>query len=602
MTQKVYEHAFPERLSKKDFFTGEYRSNAIATVTTRREGVIRDVLVDVGDSVQAGQVLATLLAPGVDKESEAKVREIDTTINAKSAILQETRSLSDARIAEQMQKIREKEATLGRTRENYAIRLQQIVSLIEDTGINEDRSLSRTAQDTEVERSNLAVLKSNLEQARFARDAKLAERDTDISQQKRLLDNALDESLRTITPFVYIGNLSGLDYDHIDPDTARYLGNRNTDIRNTFFNLWASYTKDRPFLDPDSSAERFIVLTRSLVDALKNTVTSSSITSGEIQSAVASVNTEIETTLTMQDRYHDAISARDSLEATESEKIRNIEVAIEKQQAVITLKEQTESASASGRDKTITNLKLEREKLESEETLQLEKLEEEIKTLRSGLETLRVSETKNIVSLESEIRMARATRDSVSVQAEDLSIVAPFSGVISARGVNPGDMISPSMDAFKLTDVDTTLRRISGSEVYFLVPELFQSDIEDGAIVRMYTPNNPATSWTGSVYRRSQEIDSQTRTFSAQASINTPVSLAHGTTVRVELETLENQFRIPSSAIYERDGRIIVYYQKDNGKLGVRDVNLVSEDSEFSVVSGDINETLPVITTPIFVK
>ena len=45
-----------------------------------------------------------------------------------------------------------------------------------------------------------------------------------------------------------------------------------------------------------------------------------------------------------------------------------------------------------------------------------------------------------------------------------------------------------------------------------------------------------------------------------------------------------------------------MYYKKDNGKLGVQDINIISDDGEFSLVTGDFDESLKLVTTPIFVK
>jgi hypothetical protein len=45
-----------------------------------------------------------------------------------------------------------------------------------------------------------------------------------------------------------------------------------------------------------------------------------------------------------------------------------------------------------------------------------------------------------------------------------------------------------------------------------------------------------------------------------------------------------------------------VYYKKDNGKLGIQDIIIISEDGEFSLVSWDFDTSLKVVTTPIFVK
>lgn len=93
-----------------------------------------------------------------------------------------------------------------------------------------------------------------------------------------------------------------------------------------------------------------------------------------------------------------------------------------------------------------------------------------------------------------------------------------------------------------------------------------------------------------------------TRTITVQAKVDESISLPNMTTVRVNLETEQAIFQVPTSSIYNKGERKIMYYKKDNGKLGVQDINIISDDGEFSLVTGDFDESLKVVTTPIFVK
>jgi hypothetical protein len=48
-------------------------------------------------------------------------------------------------------------------------------------------------------------------------------------------------------------------------------------------------------------------------------------------------------------------------------------------------------------------------------------------------------------------------------------------------------------------------------------------------------------------------------------------------------ETL--MYKIPTASIYNKDERKILYYKKDNGKLGVQDITIISDDGEYSFIS-----------------
>lgn len=54
-------------------FVGRVIDNSFAMIHSRREGVVRDILVDVGDTVSTGQVVAVLFPPGVEGQSSTKI-------------------------------------------------------------------------------------------------------------------------------------------------------------------------------------------------------------------------------------------------------------------------------------------------------------------------------------------------------------------------------------------------------------------------------------------------------------------------------------------------------------------------------------------------
>ena len=109
-------------------------------------------------------------------------------------------------------------------------------------------------------------------------------------------------------------------------------------------------------------------------------------------------------------------------------------------------------------------------------------------------------------------------------------------------------------------------------------------------------------SFAGSIYRISPEIDEKTFSITVQAKVSDEISLPNKSNVRVSLENKEDVFKVLTSAIYNKEERKIVYYKKDNGKLWVKDVTIVSDDWEYSLVTGNFDETLKVVTTPIFIK
>ena len=100
-----------------------------------------------------------------------------------------------------------------------------------------------------------------------------------------------------------------------------------------------------------------------------------------------------------------------------------------------------------------------------------------------------------------------------------------------------------------------------------------------------FSAGDQQKSFTGSVYRISPEIDPATRAVTVQAKVNDGLSLSNKSSLRVTFKSETLTYKIPTSSIYNKDERKIVYYKKDNGKLGVQDITIISDDGEFSLIS-----------------
>lgn len=75
-------------------FIGRIRSNTTTMVHARREGIIKDILVDVGDSVSPGQVLAYLFPPGVEGQSSARIQKTLAELTSAQEELQKAQSVA----------------------------------------------------------------------------------------------------------------------------------------------------------------------------------------------------------------------------------------------------------------------------------------------------------------------------------------------------------------------------------------------------------------------------------------------------------------------------------------------------------------------------
>lgn|GEM_PF-7000251 len=77
---------------------GEVRSNDVAKVYARREGIVKDIYVDIGDTVEAGEVIGTLFPRGVEGQSDDIIYEAQKKKELAEVIVESREELADAAV------------------------------------------------------------------------------------------------------------------------------------------------------------------------------------------------------------------------------------------------------------------------------------------------------------------------------------------------------------------------------------------------------------------------------------------------------------------------------------------------------------------------
>ncbi|QFR38843.1 HlyD family efflux transporter periplasmic adaptor subunit [Candidatus Gracilibacteria bacterium 28_42_T64] len=543
--KKTYEYTFPERTSKNDSFKGEFISNDIASIYPRRDALVRDILVDIGDEVKAGDTLALLFNPGVGGEGQSKIKLKDTVVSTKYNLLSDVKSVKNAKVSEIDAKIYEKEIIISETIKSF------------DSQITK---LKKQIADGEVKNNSISSLNEKIYNSK-----------NNIFQKEELLNIKTEEVFHNIIPIFYIGNEDEIDYDKINThDLSDIFGAKNSGLKNSLLETVVSFQSDKGSLNTSDKHNELTSINNNLIEVLKNTIISVDTTETQVTSYINLINQYNSELSEKKESYDDAINNYNILLKSEEEKTEN--------------------------------LVLELAKLKTNTSLQLETLKASLETLKKSKNLLIANENISITTLKNEIAVANADLNSEYIKSGDYKIISPFSGVISKRGIEVGEKISPNMEAFRLTGVDTTLSRITKKEVKFYVPENVVKNLGIGKEIVFSLGDKIDSSFTGTIYRISPEIDEETFSITVQARVDANITLPNKSTLRVNLETKKEVFKIPSSSVYNKVERKIVYYKKENGKLGIRDVNIVSDDGEYSLVTGSFDETLKVVTTPIFIK
>ena len=197
-TKKIYEHIFPEQITKSDYFQGVFVQNDVAGIYPRRDALVKDILVDIGDTVQEWQTLAILFEPGVSGQSGSNINLKSTILGANNKTLTNTKEVANAKIAEFDAKIHEKEVYLAEILNNLDIQISQAQNVYDTKSEFLDNNL-------ELQKQILITLETNLENAQETKMEKIEAATQEIAQRDNILDAKVDEIYIQIVPLIYVG-------------------------------------------------------------------------------------------------------------------------------------------------------------------------------------------------------------------------------------------------------------------------------------------------------------------------------------------------------------------------------------------------------------
>lgn len=127
-------------------------------------------------------------------------------------------------------------------------------------------------------------------------------------------------------------------------------------------------------------------------------------------------------------------------------------------------------------------------------------------------------------------------------------ITAPFRGVVTARTVDVGELVSPTGQPKGLFTVSQT----DSVRVYVSVPEVYASGIAPGSEATVRVASNPGKVFSGKIARNASSVDPASRTVLTEVVIANPKGeLLTGSSATVELAVSRQQqpVLVPATAL-----------------------------------------------------
>lgn len=516
---------------------GSVLSHETANIYPRRDGIIEDVYVDIGDTVKKNQVVALLLPKGVEGQSAAMIAEKQARKFQAESDLSTSEQVAEETIINTRQKINEKETEL---------------------------MIAKREQEALIQ--------------------KFAESEANIAQMREQAFTSV-QNARQLIEWITLGSNTRSGIDMRDDDVLRNLGihdSSNASRYDIVYRFNSLYAAEQEYVGA-SSTQKPAVIDRLLplaLDALSTTNTLLQYT--PTQPSANGIDQLSHAQLT--DRLGKVVSAQDMIYKAK-EKLEDARLSF---QTLTSGEPELYRAYRSGNHEGANSNKV-------------RMLQEQIRTSHNSLALTEANQEQMVEMKRKQVDIAAAMLQSEYATSGNRKILSPFSGTVSKRFIDVGQIVMPSMSAFELTGVPTSLAKKAKTEIQFGLPEQLIGALDIGDTVTFFLQSEETTPYSAEVTRKSPQVDMQTHTITVQAKVPDDLSLPHGSSVRVRLiDEKKPIFRVPSSAVKrEAEGNYVWVMDAETEKPMQSTVSVIAEDGEFAEVTGMITaESLLILDPP----
>lgn len=523
--------------SSSALILGTVISHETANIYPRRDGIVEDIYVDIGDTVKKGQVVALLLPKGVEGQSAALIAEKKARMQQAESDLSTAEQVAEETVISARQKIQEKETELMIAQREQNEMLQKFAEYEDNIVQLRDQAFITVQNSRQTVES--IVMGSN-------------SRTRDNIQEHEMLED--------------VGRLSSNSMDRV------YLVAAFNDLLKMESDYMSTDNRGRSDMIDSLIAQALTMLNQTTM-LLQTTATSPNDHRGfrsfsyeELSGHVDKIASTTDAVLKAQEKIEDAINSFASLRASEPELY---------------------AAYFSG-DST------------DRKSNKVHMLESQIATAHNSLALTEANQEQMVESRRSHVEIANAMLQSEYAQSGHRQIRSPFSGTVSKRFIDVGQIVMPSMSAFELTDVPTSLAKKAKAEIQFGLPEHLIEAVDVGDTVAFFLQTDETKEYEAEVTRKSPQVDMKTHTITVQAKIPDDLNLPHQTSIRIRLKDEKTPvYRVPSSAVKrEEDRNLLWIVDPETDEPTQIDVSVVAEDGEFAELTGNVSEVSQIILDP----
>lgn len=208
--------------------------------------------------------------------------------------------------------------------------------------------------------------------------------------------------------------------------------------------------------------------------------------------------------------------------------------------------------------------------------------------LQQEMEAALAKAEADAVAIRSQLMVAEAEQRRLAAMLEYATIRAPFDGVVTARNIHTGHLVTAASGAAPQPLL--VVMRIDPLRVIMDVPEVDAPHVIAGSTVELRFPSSAGESVPGKVTRTSWSLNPTSRTLLAEIDVpNTDGRRRPGEYAQVKVTVAERDgvMSLPKTAIFTQDKQTYCYAVAEGNRIVRLPLTLgIQAGTEFEIVAG----------------
>lgn len=208
------------------------------------------------------------------------------------------------------------------------------------------------------------------------------------------------------------------------------------------------------------------------------------------------------------------------------------------------------------------------------------------------------SHIENIELSKAQLDQTKAAYDIVQNSLNNMSVISPLSGTISAKNIKAGEFISNATVAFVIIDDSSYTIDINVSEDTI-------GKVHAGDTAKVSINSISEEMLSGTITATAPSADVQKQTYLVKISLNNPPDTVKGgmfAEVKLVTARVENCLTAPLSSIIEEEGKKYVFVVKDDKAAKIEIAAGIHNDKEIQIIDGITADDLIVVKGQDFLK